>query len=170
MKKVNFYSDKDIFNYGKIIESFVYELGTMFCHTILMWCGIITYPRGHGKYTEIWKVVNESNILIGITGLYSLRKNNNRQLWIGWTAIFKIFRRYGYGKLILKKLERTAKQRGAKSLLVYCESESIAEKFYKSNGYSKYMVVWEFMKKSKTKYRIGDEFDDATDIILIKHL
>jgi GNAT superfamily N-acetyltransferase len=176
---------KEIHRYSRYMEAFVYELGTMFLHTILWWCQIIHYERGEGKFAEVYiidlwneKAPKEefpryelkNHNRIGVAGLYSMDENSKNGLWIGWFAILKEYRNKGWGTKTLKELEKQAKKEGARYLNVYVESKSRAEKFYTKNGYKFAGRVDDLVQAYPHKYRYGDEFDDPKDSILQKKL
>lgn len=97
--------------------------------------------------------------VVGFLMLEWLGTNWNRVAEIGWIAVLPKFQRKGFGRALIEKMEKYAKERGMRKVYVEPSADNeIAIHFYVKNGYKP-----EAMRK--------DWYKDGEDsVILGKHL
>ncbi len=89
---------------------------------------------------DFWVVISDDGSVSGISGLYSVRKDRDEALWLGWYAVRSSERGKGLGTALLGKAIEEARSRGAMFLRLYTsDSELIdggeeAQMIYEKHG------------------------------------
>ena len=89
---------------------------------------------------EYYITKSEDDKVVGITGLYSRRKDSNEALWLGWFAVHPNYRKKGIGNKLLQFSIDEAKKRGKKYLRLYtstAKSEQDSHNLYEKVGFKK---------------------------------
>lgn len=133
---------------------------------ILIWCRLIDDPDP----TQIWEVylIRYKNKVIGICGLYSLNRRRN-ELWLGNFAIRPEYRDKGIGSVVLRLLEKKAKQFNCTRIYAYTDKNGKRLKFYWRNGYDRISTVGTYLKKITGKGRY-EKFSDLSDHVVMKEI
>ena len=91
-----------------------------------------------GAYGQVyWVAVDDTNSVIGITGLYNDKKDKKVR-WIGWFGVHPDHRKLGIGSELLQYAIDMALQKGTTSLRLYTSSdpkEQAAHQLYKKFGF-----------------------------------
>lgn len=156
---------RNLKHYRAILEGLVDDFGYIYYHAILSWCGFID-TKDPETYWKVW-LIKRSRTTVGICGLYSLKKKDVRELWLGWFGILKQYRNNGIGVEVLQQLEETAKKAGAESVMAYVKANNKALDFYKRNGYRIVSRVGAYVDKHKLTM---DQFENRTDLVIKKNL
>ncbi len=90
----------------------------------------IDYVEDNVKYY----IVYDNNEEVGITGLYNY---DSISAWLAWFGVLPDKRRKSYGKRILEKTMKLAKQKGFKTMRLYTDAIENADaiKLYKKLGF-----------------------------------
>ncbi|HLM84012.1 MAG TPA: GNAT family N-acetyltransferase [Candidatus Bathyarchaeia archaeon] len=102
---------------------------------------------------EYFVAVDETDKVVGTTGLYALEKDKKDTYWLGWYCVDPEFRGKGVGSKLLDYTIEMVKERGKKFLRLYTSTspeEKAAQIIYDSRGF-------ETTKKEKSensKYEI----------------
>ncbi len=160
---------RNIKDYKEILEGLTDDFGYIYWHAILSWCGIIGDEDEKDSKEKYWEVyiIKEEGKTLGICGLYSLEKNNNTSMWLGWFGILPQYRSKGFGSEVLRALEIIAYKQGCVQLMTYIDKALKPLEFYKRNGFDIYGNVSDFLME--TNYPKG-EFEDLDDVVLVKNL
>src|SRR5216683_2057455 len=77
------------------------DLGDRFLLSMLHWCGI----GQRSTPLDYWKVflIQSSNEIVGVSGLYRQPGMDPTTLWIGWFGIRPAWRRQGFGTKVIRK-------------------------------------------------------------------
>jgi GNAT superfamily N-acetyltransferase len=105
---------------------------------------------------EYFVAVNESEKILGTTGLYSLEKDKNETYWLGWYCVDPEFRGKGIGSKLLDFTIRKAGERGKKILRLYTSTspqEKTAQLIYDSRGFEITGIEKDNKSKLETIYR-----------------
>lgn len=79
-------------------------------------------------------IVYDSDIPIGITGIYSYHEYPY-DAWLGWFGVLSKYREKGYGNKILDMTINMARDKGYKNLRLYSDESFLdAHRLYKSKG------------------------------------
>jgi N-acetylglutamate synthase-like GNAT family acetyltransferase len=156
---------KEIKDFKPVLEGLVSDFGYSFYHTILTWCGIIDDTDSPKKYWQIY-LVSVENQVIGICGLYSLKENDKKELWLGWFGIIPSRRKNMQGTRVLNWLKGQAKELGCKKLFTYVDKDEKVLPFYEKNGFNteKFERVWAFL--SENSYASKSDFEDENDLVI----
>ena len=118
----------------------------------------IDYGDDNVKYY----IVYDNNEEVGITGLYNY---DSISAWLAWFGVLPDKRRKSYGKRILEKTMKLAKQKGFKTMRLYTDAIENADaiKLYKKLGfvgekYSAEELMYDCYIYSKSLY------DDKVDL------
>ena len=118
----------------------------------------IDYVEDNVKYY----IVYDNNEEVGITGLYNY---DSISAWLAWFGVLPDKRRKSYGKRILEKTMKLAKQKGFKTMRLYTDAIENADaiKLYKKLGfvgekYSAEELLYDCYIYSKSLY------DDKVDL------
>ncbi|ACB85127.1 GNAT family N-acetyltransferase [Natranaerobius thermophilus] len=98
---------------------------------------------------DIWVAVNEKEEVVGTTGLYSCRQDEDVALWLFWYCVDPEERGKRIGKKLLTYAIEQAKSRGAKYLRLYTSddpNERAAQIVYEKHGLN------EIKRKNKLFY------------------
>lgn len=98
-------------------------------------------PNFGTLFWRCWVLMFEGKV-IGITGLYQVRKN--KECWLGWYCLNKKYRGKGIGKLLLKWTLKRAKALGFKKIKLYTSDdpdEREAQFLYDRLGLKRYRSV-----------------------------
>ncbi len=91
------------------------------------------------KYLKYWVVIDkDTKKIIGITGVYSLEKDEEEAFWLAWTCVHPNFRGMGVGKMLMEYIIRKAKDKKRKYLRLYTSTnpnEAVAQKMYDKMGF-----------------------------------
>lgn len=68
---------------------------------------------------SFWIAVDGNNDAVGISGLYSLRKDRTEAVWLGWYAVHPSARGQGVGGALLRHAIQEARATGAAYLRLY---------------------------------------------------
>lgn len=88
-------------------------------------------------YLHYWVALLESKV-VGITGLYGLKKDAHEALWLSWFCVDPVYRKHGIGSQLLIFTEEEAKRLGAKCLRLYTSTnpeEAVAQHLYEERNY-----------------------------------
>ena len=98
---------------------------------------------------SFWIAVDETNEAIGISGLYSLRKDRTEAVWLGWYAVHPSARGQGVGGALLRHAIQEARSTGAAYLRIYTsDSELIDGSGDAQAVYEKYGLKVKSVKKA----------------------
>lgn len=84
-----------------------------------------------------WVARDERGKVLGITGLYSERKDQKKAKWLGWHCVAPEARGQGVGEQLLNRAIAEARQAGAEVLRLYTSThgnEAAAQLLYKKKG------------------------------------
>jgi GNAT superfamily N-acetyltransferase len=158
----------DIKEYKPVLEGLVSDFGYVFYHAILSYCEIIDEKWSDNKYWQV-RLIKNDNDVIGICGLYSLRENDNSELWLGWFGIIPEFRNQKIGESVLGELETLAKSVGCNTIFSYVNIDGKPLKFYYRNGFTRVSTVGEYLKENNFEFDIN-EFENMEDHVIKKVL
>jgi len=162
--KLYFFQSKNINQYKTILEKMVDVWEHEHYSHILEYCEII--ETDYNLYWEIWLIQNEKYEVIGICGLYSLRKDYE-ELWLSWLGLIPEYRNNNLGDQILNFIENKAKEKGTKRLLSYVGEDGDALNFYYKHGYQWGGSVEKYIKEHPD---VKNEFGNIKDFIIYKDL
>lgn len=157
----------NIYDYKPVLEGLIDDFGYTYYHAILSWCEIIQKDQSN-KFWEVW-LIHFNNKIIGICGLYSLKENNNSELWLGWFGIIPEYRNQKLGSVVLAELENLAKINNCEILYTYVDIEGKPLTFYYRNGFERISTVGEYI--SSINYSLDlNEFENENDHVLRKKI
>ena len=87
---------------------------------------------------EYFVAVDETEKVLGTTGLYSRRNDEKVAYWLGWYCVDPKFRGKGIGSKLLDYTIKKAKERGKKYLRLYTSTsagEEVAQQVYDRRGF-----------------------------------
>lgn len=87
---------------------------------------------------ENFVAYDESNKMIGVTGLYQRQEDQDDAVWLSWYCVDPKERGKGYGKAILEWTIEEAKRRGFALMKLWTTedpNEAIAQKLYEKLGF-----------------------------------
>lgn len=97
------------------------------------------------KYKDVFKRLKESdyeyyvlknkNKIIGVTGLYTIKKDKREANWLGWTCINCKYQGKGIGKKLVEFIINKSKKKNKKYLRVYTNIDKVG--FYEKLGFKK---------------------------------
>ena len=96
-------------------------------------------------------VATKNNKVIGITGFFTFKKDEEEADWLAWYAVDKKYRRQGIGTNLLEFVINNARKRKKKYLRLYtsmAEEEKEAQLLYEKFGLK-------IIKKEKSPYQEG---------------
>jgi len=81
-------------------------------------------------------VVIDNGKVVGITGYYTLKKDQKQADWLAWFAVDKKYRRKRLGTKLLNFIKNNAKERKKKFLRLYTDEkkDKVAQLFYEKVG------------------------------------
>jgi GNAT superfamily N-acetyltransferase len=97
----------------------------------------------HKNYGQsYWFATDKDGKVIGMTGLYLDRRNNNDKntVWLGWFGVHPDYRRRRIGSSLLEFTISEAKRRGFENINIYTstdENEKAAHRLYEEFGFRK---------------------------------
>ncbi len=74
-----------------------------------------------------WMAVDENNQAVGISGLYSSRKDRTEAVWLGWYAVHPSARGQGVGGALLRHAIQEARATGAAYLRLYTSASELID-------------------------------------------
>jgi GNAT superfamily N-acetyltransferase len=87
---------------------------------------------------EYFVAVDENDLVLGTSGLYTESSDCEDSYWIGWYCVHKDHRGKKIGKLLLEYTINEARRRGKKFLKLYTSTspdEAAAQKIYEKNDF-----------------------------------
>lgn len=108
---------------------------------------------GEVLIANYWTLIYDKKV-VGVTGLYKCKKDENEALWLGWFAVHPEYRRRGFAQTLMNFTVNEVKNRGFKVFRAYTSNyrnERIANLFYQKNEFN---VIGEMI--SPLKERIDD--------------
>ena len=106
---------------------------------------------------EYFVAVDETEKVLGTTGLYSRREDEKDTDWLGWYCVDPKFRGKGIGSKLLDYTIRKAKERGKKFLRLYTSmspKEKAAQRVYNSRGFRTFRTETNEHSKYETIYKV----------------
>lgn len=158
---------QDVHEYRDIFEGFQSTFGEKHWWAILAYCNVIV-----GRDDAFWRqylIQDEELNTIGTCGLFSMRPDNNEELWLGWFGILKDFRHQNYATEALFKMKELALSLKCKRLLLYTDAKTGPIEFYKKQGFSVIGTVEEFIASRRDSV-LHRELPNLTDIVMELHL
>ncbi|WP_026732617.1 GNAT family N-acetyltransferase [Fischerella sp. PCC 9605] len=105
-------------------DNWLYKIG-------FFWAGV--------SQLKYWVAIDEnSNKVIGITGLYCYKRDEAEANWLGWLCVDPLFRGQGIGKKLLEFAINKTKATGKKFLRLYTSTdpnEATAQTLYEKYGF-----------------------------------
>lgn len=89
-------------------------------------------------FVDYWVVLNETEEVIGVTGLYRTERDPSDVVWLGWYCVRADVRRKGLGRALLQWTMETAQNRGFKKMKLYTSTdpnEGAAQILYEKLGF-----------------------------------
>lgn len=161
IKGVNLENCKNVVEFGELFQGLEDAFKTAHYDAILIYTGIIP-SEPENKFWEIY-LIKDSGKVKGMCGLYSLKENDNSELWLGWFGILPEFRNEGIGTKVLKKLKHIAKQEGAHTLMCYVDEDGAPLNFYYRNNFVYVNSVKKYVKKNNLSM---DDFESPKDHVI----
>lgn len=152
-------------DFKPIFEGLIDDFGYIYYHAILSWCGII--DRRKEKFWEVW-LIKWDNETIGICGLYSQRKGDVSELWLGWFGILPDYRNCGLGAKVLGLMEKKAAKLGCERIYSYVDADGAPLPFYYRNGFKRVCSVKTYLKKNRDLTM--EDFESADDHVIMKQI
>jgi GNAT superfamily N-acetyltransferase len=90
------------------------------------------------KTTKYWIALDSNGNVVGTTGFYALKYDENEAYWLGWYCVDKNLRGMGVGRKLLKFIINEAKKNGKKWLRLYTSkdpNEKRANEIYDKVGF-----------------------------------
>lgn len=76
---------------------------------------------------SFWIAVDEKDEAVGISGLYSLRRDRTEAVWLGWYAVHPLARGQGVGGALLRHAIHEARATGAGYLRLYTSDSDLID-------------------------------------------
>lgn len=163
------YSNK-IEDYRSLIDTLVEDFDYVFIYTILQHCGLANNPyKDSNQYWDLF-IVKLEDETVGIGGLYSLKPNYTKSLWLGWLGIVPEHRNKNIGSSILDYIYEQAKLVECKEILSYVDKEGRALNFYKREGFEVLGIVKKCLESNLIDPTELEEDVDEFDYIVRKYI
>lgn len=163
--KIKLVKSVNVNDFKPIFEGLVADFGYIYYHAILSWCGVIT--RRKEKFWQVW-LIKWDNDTIGICGLYSHKKGDVSELWLGWFGILPEYRNCGLGSKVLDLMEKRALKLGCERIYSYVDADGAPLPFYVRNGYNRISTVKQYLKKNPQLTM--DDFESLDDHVIMKQI
>ena len=167
--RLTFKQSKNINDYRPLLNSLTNDFGTAFCHTILVWCGLIDDPDINTQFWELY-LIEFNGVVVGICGLYTISPHNKKEMWLGWLGLIPELRNQQLGNQILDFLYGIANLNGCEIIRTYVDKDLAPINFYLRAGFLYDGTVKQFLEKTDRKQIDGSEFESLDNIIIYKKL
>ena len=94
----------------------------------------LSLKKGVGFINPAYYVLFLDKKIIGVSGLYYDYEDPKDIFWMDYFAVSPAFQRQGFGAIMLKNVEKICKNKKARMLIVFAETNQ-AVNFYQKNGF-----------------------------------